>query len=79
MPTHCTDISTRACQVDEEEREVMYELTHARTAARVYQSIAQLRGMWVKTGQYISSRADVMPSVRVGAVTGARMGEVRTL
>lgn len=58
----------------------MYELTHARTAARVYQSIAQLRGMWVKTGQYISSRADVMPSVCVGRRSVVRAwGEVCTL
>lgn len=50
--------------VDEEEHDVMLDRTHARTAARAYQSIVQLRGMWVKTGQYLSSRADIMPEVR---------------
>lgn len=54
----------QAKDVDEDERTIMFDRTHARTAARAYQSIVQLRGMWVKTGQYLSSRADIMPEVR---------------
>lgn len=34
---------------------------HKLLAPFVYQSILDLSGMWVKTGQYLSSRADVMP------------------
>ena len=62
VPTQITQLQSK--NVDEEERAVLFERTHARTAARAYQSIAQLRGMWVKTGQYLSSRADIMPEVR---------------
>ncbi|CAN0475522.1 unnamed protein product [Ectocarpus sp. 8 AP-2014] len=34
---------------------------HKLLAPFVYQSILDVAGMWVKTGQYLSSRADVMP------------------
>ncbi|CAM9980398.1 unnamed protein product [Pylaiella littoralis] len=38
-----------------------WEDTHKLLAPYVYRSILDIAGMWVKTGQYLSSRADVMP------------------
>jgi len=34
---------------------------HARNAARLLKQIQKLEGFWVKVGQYLSTRADVMP------------------
>lgn len=39
----------------------IWEDTHKLLAPYVYRSILDIAGMWVKTGQYLSSRADVMP------------------
>ncbi|CAI7747139.1 unnamed protein product, partial [Closterium sp. NIES-53] len=34
---------------------------HKRCAGSVYAAMVQLEGLWVKVGQYLSTRADVMP------------------
>ena len=34
---------------------------HARNASLLFWTITKLEGLWVKAGQYMSSRADVMP------------------
>ena len=34
---------------------------HKRNATYLYSAIESLEGLWVKLGQYVSSRADVMP------------------
>lgn len=34
---------------------------HKLLAPYMHQCILDVQGMWVKTGQYLSSRADVMP------------------
>ena len=39
------------------------EVTHRRNASRLYRLLLGLRGMWVKMGQYLSSRPDTMPKV----------------
>ncbi|CAM9520589.1 unnamed protein product, partial [Hapterophycus canaliculatus] len=44
-----------------DESEDTWADVHKLLAPFVYQSILDVAGMWVKTGQYLSSRADVMP------------------
>lgn len=44
-----------------EESDETWNDIHKLMAPFVYQSIVDISGMWVKTGQYLSSRADVMP------------------
>eukprot|EP00873_Tetraselmis_striata_P006515 jgi/Tetstr1/426779/TSEL_016994.t1 len=39
----------------------LWEEAHTANADRVYKSIVGLRGLWVKVGQYLSSRVDVVP------------------
>ena len=39
----------------------MWSQVHERNAVRLTMQIKRLRGFWVKVGQYLSSRADVMP------------------
>lgn len=38
----------------------MYANTHAAIAEDMYMTMSQLRGFWVKLGQYISTRADMV-------------------
>eukprot|EP00947_MAST-08B_sp_MAST-8B-sp1_P004095 g4095.t1 len=40
-----------------------WELLNHWTSRRIYHLCVRLRGFWVKLGQYVSSRADVMPPV----------------
>jgi aarF domain-containing kinase len=39
----------------------LWETAHTRNAQRLLQGINNLQGFWIKIGQYLSSRADVMP------------------
>ncbi|EPS66438.1 hypothetical protein M569_08337 [Genlisea aurea] len=39
----------------------LWEKAHERNARRVLNLIVQLEGLWVKLGQYLSTRADVLP------------------
>lgn len=39
----------------------MWEKAHLRNARRVLNLIIELEGLWVKLGQYLSTRADVLP------------------
>lgn len=43
------------------ESEETWDDAHKLLAPFVYQSILDIAGIWIKTGQYLSSRADVMP------------------
>ena len=47
---------------DEHEKlEIMWDSVHEKNAAMLCRNIIRLSGFWVKVGQYLSSRADVMP------------------
>lgn len=56
----------RAQSLPPEMAQAVWRLTHRRYAEMCYELILSLKGMWVKTGQYLSSRPDVMPEVRAG-------------
>lgn len=42
-------------------KSTLWEKAHERNAKRVLSLIIQLEGLWVKLGQYLSTRADVLP------------------
>jgi predicted unusual protein kinase regulating ubiquinone biosynthesis (AarF/ABC1/UbiB family) len=46
---------------DHPEIRALWSVVHERNAVRLTNQIKSLRGFWVKVGQYLSSRADVMP------------------
>ncbi|XP_059662977.1 uncharacterized protein LOC132308779 [Cornus florida] len=46
-------------------RAALWEKAHERNARRVLNLIIQLEGLWVKLGQYLSTRADVLPEAYV--------------
>jgi len=46
---------------EHEQLETMWDMVHERNAAMLCRNIIRLSGFWVKVGQYLSSRADVMP------------------
>jgi aarF domain-containing kinase len=39
----------------------MWEKAHERNAKRILKLIIEMEGLWVKLGQYMSTRADVLP------------------
>ena len=41
--------------------EELWNAAHERNAQLAFESICELQGFWIKVGQYLSSRADVMP------------------
>ncbi|RWW72308.1 hypothetical protein BHE74_00019885 [Ensete ventricosum] len=46
-------------------RDEFWEATHERNAKRVLDLMIQLEGLWVKLGQYLSTRADALPDAYV--------------
>lgn len=46
-----------------------WDTVHERNANLLLQKIKQLEGFWVKVGQYLSSRGDVMPSQYLNALS----------
>jgi predicted unusual protein kinase regulating ubiquinone biosynthesis (AarF/ABC1/UbiB family) len=46
----------------EELSDQLWESAHSRNAAFLYRQFVSLEGLWLKLGQFLSSRADVMPS-----------------
>lgn len=57
----------RARSLPADQAAALREITHRRHAEAAYATILSLRGMWVKTGQYLGSRADVMPDAFVSS------------
>ncbi|XP_071725038.1 putative ABC1 protein At2g40090, partial [Rutidosis leptorrhynchoides] len=43
----------------------LWERAHERNARRVLRCIVELEGLWVKLGQYLSTRADVLPEAYI--------------
>nr|POF05037.1 putative serine/threonine-protein kinase abkd [Quercus suber] len=43
----------------------LWEKAHERNAKRVLSLIVELGGLWVKLGQYMSTRADVLPDAYI--------------
>ncbi|KAJ0593968.1 putative ABC-type Cd(2+) transporter [Helianthus annuus] len=46
-------------------RDGLWEKAHERNAKRVLKLIVELEGLWVKMGQYLSTRADVLPEAYI--------------
>lgn len=46
-------------------RAALWENAHERNAKRVLNLIIELEGLWVKLGQYLSTRADVLPEAYI--------------
>ncbi|KAL2517415.1 ABC1 family protein [Abeliophyllum distichum] len=47
--------------ISKTKRASLWEKAHERNAKRVLHLIVELEGLWVKLGQYLSTRADVLP------------------
>ncbi|KAB2620322.1 hypothetical protein D8674_042113, partial [Pyrus ussuriensis x Pyrus communis] len=45
--------------------DALWENAHKRNAKRVLGLIVELEGLWVKLGQYLSTRADVLPEAYI--------------
>ncbi|XP_042498174.1 uncharacterized protein LOC122076742 [Macadamia integrifolia] len=51
--------------INKSKRAFLWERAHERNAKRVLNLILQLEGLWVKLGQYLSTRADVLPEAYI--------------
>lgn len=43
----------------------MWKKAHERNARRILNFMIQMEGLWVKLGQYLSTRADVLPEAYI--------------
>jgi aarF domain-containing kinase len=48
-----------------DKRDDLWERAHERNANRLLSAIIGLEGLWVKLGQYLSTRADVLPDAYI--------------
>lgn len=48
-----------------DKRDDLWERAHERNANRLLSAMIELEGLWVKLGQYLSTRADVLPDVYI--------------
>lgn len=48
-----------------DKRDDLWERAHERNANRLLSTIIELEGLWVKLGQYLSTRADVLPNAYI--------------
>ncbi|CAM6051335.1 unnamed protein product [Sphagnum compactum] len=46
-------------------KDKLWNNTHERNAKRILKAIKELKGLWVKAGQYLSTRADVLPTAYI--------------
>ncbi|XP_044472081.1 uncharacterized protein LOC123200774 isoform X1 [Mangifera indica] len=58
-------VQQRAKWTSKSQRSVLWEKTHERNAKRVLNLSIELEGLWVKLGQYLSTRADVLPGAYI--------------
>lgn len=58
-------VQKKANWISEEKGENLWEKAHERNAKRVLSAIIELEGLWVKLGQYLSTRADVLPEAYI--------------
>ncbi|XP_078175419.1 ABC1 family protein isoform X2 [Carex rostrata] len=49
-------------------KNTIWEKTHERNARRVLNLMMELEGLWVKLGQYLSTRADVLPEAYISVL-----------
>ncbi|KAJ1561761.1 hypothetical protein HK096_003420 [Nowakowskiella sp. JEL0078] len=45
-----------------EDEDAFWESLHEKNAKRVYETIITLQGLWIKAGQYLSTRSEILPS-----------------
>ncbi|XP_039117743.1 probable protein kinase UbiB isoform X1 [Dioscorea cayenensis subsp. rotundata] len=58
-------VERRVKWVKRAKKSAIWEKTHERNAKRVLNLIIELKGLWVKLGQYLSTRADVLPEAYI--------------
>ncbi|XVF48143.1 hypothetical protein PTKIN_Ptkin03bG0167200 [Pterospermum kingtungense] len=58
-------IQQREKWTNKAKRAALWEKAHERNAKRVLNLIIELEGLWVKLGQYLSTRADVLPEAYI--------------
>ncbi|KAJ6819026.1 uncharacterized protein M6B38_405015 [Iris pallida] len=58
-------VQRRAKWFSKVKKDALWEKTHKRNAQRILNLIIELEGMWVKLGQYMSTRADVLPEAYI--------------
>ncbi|XP_024525350.1 uncharacterized protein LOC9633638 [Selaginella moellendorffii] len=55
----------KAAGLPKEDQNLLWDRIHHRNAERILAAITELEGLWVKFGQYLSTRADVLPEAYI--------------
>ncbi|KAJ4826162.1 hypothetical protein Tsubulata_042426 [Turnera subulata] len=58
-------LQKREYWINKSKRAALWEKAHERNAKRVLSLMIELEGLWVKLGQYLSTRADVLPNAYI--------------
>ncbi|GAA0186262.1 ATP-binding cassette [Lithospermum erythrorhizon] len=51
--------------ISKNKQDALWKKAHERNAKRVLKAMVELEGLWVKLGQYLSTRADVLPQAYI--------------
>jgi len=54
------------------EQDALWEVAHVKNSKRLYKTMVNLEGFWVKCGQFLSSRADVLPKPYTQILAGCQ-------
>lgn len=60
--------------LEAQQHALVWQALHRRNSQRVMQLMLDLRGLWVKAGQYLSSRPDVMPDEYIDLMSSLQDG-----
>ncbi|CAK7354316.1 unnamed protein product [Dovyalis caffra] len=69
FPDHAAaTLQKREKFMNKEKSDALWQKAHERNAKRVLNLMMRLEGLWVKLGQYLSTRADVLPSAYISVL-----------
>src|SRR5690348_16574095 len=63
-------VQRRAKRLPQAEADALWEAEHRRQARIIARMVTRMRGMLIKSGQYMSARPDILPEACVEALAG---------
>ncbi|KXS09410.1 beta-lactamase/transpeptidase-like protein [Gonapodya prolifera JEL478] len=55
----------RTSKMTDEESQPIWDALHEKNAKRLYKVMTELEGIWIKMGQYVSTRVDILPEAYI--------------
>lgn len=63
-------VQRKATRLPQEQADALWEAEHRRQARTIARMVTRMRGMLIKSGQYMSARPDILPEAYVEALAG---------